>query len=115
MPNEPQKDLVVEARELFKDASPRPWLVEVHDARGDYAKIALVSRNGHFETGYYVIADDDMFCRREQAIADFRAIARAPELLRQLANEVERLRGVDGALDEIRNCDKCDLCEDHHD
>lgn len=40
-------------------------------------------------------------------------------LLRALADEVERLRCnrpriKEAALDEILDCDKCDLCEDHH-
>lgn len=39
---------------------------------------------------------------------------RAPDLLRALVDEVQRLRGVDGELDDIRECSKCDLCEDHH-
>lgn len=57
------------------EATPRPWKVEVHDARGDYARIVLVSRSPKFECSYYVIAADDMAIRREQAIADFRLIA----------------------------------------
>lgn len=39
---------------------------------------------------------------------------RTEEVLRALADQVERLRGVDGELDDINECGKCDLCEDHH-
>lgn len=33
-----------------------------------------------------------------------------PVMVARLANEVKRLRGE---LNEIYDCDKCDLCEDH--
>lgn len=35
-------------------------------------------------------------------------------MIEVMADEIERLRGVDGELDDIRECSKCDLCEDHH-
>lgn len=60
-------------------------------------------------------------------VPNSRELDRIPELLRALADEVERLRVREdevGALRQrerkrlftvidIRNCDKCDLCEDH--
>lgn len=39
---------------------------------------------------------------------------RTEAALRALADEVVCLRSLDGQLDDIRECDKCDLCEDHH-
>jgi hypothetical protein len=45
--------------------------------------------------------------------ADMSSINIRP-LLEALCGEVERLHGLDGELDDIRECDKCDLCEDHH-
>lgn len=87
-PKKPVSDLVNEARALF--ANEPPWTVETHDARGDYVRIALVRRDPSFECGYYVIADDDMQIRREQATADFRRFIQCRILLSQLCNELDQ-------------------------
>jgi hypothetical protein len=37
-----------------------------------------------------------------------------PTTCAELVWELMRLRGVDSELDDIRECSKCDLCEDHY-
>jgi len=39
--------------------------------------------------------------------------ATCAELVREVLR-LMRLRGIDDELIEVRACDKCDLCEDHH-
>lgn len=46
-------------------------------------------------------------------------LGKAEWLMRQLCDEVERLRSSkprikEAMIDEILACDKCDLCEEHH-
>lgn len=72
--------------------TPRPWLREIHNARGDEARIAIVSRDPKFETGYYVVCADDMFIRREQAIIDYGFICEAVNSFDTLRTELAAAR-----------------------
>lgn len=91
-----QRDPVKEARELLARATQGPLQAERYTGRG-----GRISRAG--TTRHNVVADI-------YSSDDFTLYARAPELLKTLCDEVDRLRGE---LNEIYDCDKCDLCEDH--
>ena len=85
--NEPRKDLVIEARELVAKATPGPFEVyPIKTMKGDIAG---------FVWGKYLSdqKDADHFWSSELVpFDDAQMYARAPELLRQLADEVEALR-----------------------
>lgn len=94
MPTEPQQtDIVSEARELLAKATLGPWRVERNTKRLEISPIrpdgqwvsmiAQVYKSGRCNGSSY----------RMPAEANAELIARAPELLRQLCDEVERLRG----------------------
>lgn len=107
MPTEPP-DLVVEARELLAKATPGPWT---------QSALAVAYIVGPADTDFEVIAsvgeyrEDGILERRfKNCASNMSLITRAPELLRQLCDEVERLRSD---LNNIYDCDKCELCEDH--
>lgn len=89
MPNELQKDLVIEARELLKSISPLPWQ--------KYTKFATHREPYSITDGNGAIIINVLFEQLtmddpEQANGNAALLVRAPELLRQLADEVERLR-----------------------
>lgn len=85
--NEPPQDLVIEARELVAKATPGPFEVyPIKTMKGDIAG---------FVWGKYLSdqKDADHFWSSELVpFDDAQMYARAPELLRQMADEVERLR-----------------------
>ena len=86
MPDTPERDVVREARELLSKATPGPWGV-------------LPSNNStlaHVETQEGTTAEQGQgftVCSiPKKRINDAELIARAPELLAALCDEVERLR-----------------------
>lgn len=88
------KDIVEEARELLANATPGPWRTSRTDR-------------------LYVLRDSDdkptvaraTGLTRDEGAANAALIARAPELLRVLADEAERLRA------ENKDVKTCDYCE----
>lgn len=78
--------------EGFPEATPRPWLREIHDARGDEARIVIVSRNPKFTSGYYVICADEMLMRRDQTIIDYGLICEAVNSYDALQEQNRKLR-----------------------
>lgn len=115
MPNTPN-DVVKEARELLST------LPEIKDAAFNL-ELALFADTVERER-------ESPFFGHSKKTA--RVYARAPELLAALCDEVEGLRdgfkdasglaniknefweSAEKELDQIRACDKCDLCEVHH-
>lgn len=89
-------DLVVEARQLLGATTQGPLKLLRYDHGGGRLRHAESST---LVADFYHEGDRELYYR-------------APELLRALADEAERLRKNATA---VYDCDKCDLCEDHHD
>lgn len=98
MSNESKSDLVVEARELLSKATPGPWTVkpiegqaefEIADAKRDWQVCCVAGYAGarRLDGNYESEANADL-------------IARTPDLLSSLCNELEQLRSQHTAARE---------------
>lgn len=94
MPTNPteQVDAVKEARELLAIATPGPWKV-YSDSRPDIVTLANVN-SGYMSERHLLSMDKygEAWGQDFENENDANLIARAPELLKTLADEVERLR-----------------------
>lgn len=81
-------DAVKRARDLLQSASqPRPWTVREDSIGPDRLRCMVIDRDGMWVADCGAAPDDAAL------------IAAAPDLLRELCEEVERLRGIDTHAD----------------
>lgn len=104
---EPEKrDIVEGARELLAKATPGPWAYMEDETF--WGEIRSCGINDDDPTAFSLIAVTPEGDERDN---DFRLIARAPELLRLLADECERLRNASRGCEHCTcACDNCAPC-----
>lgn len=97
-------------REREQNATPGPYTVEVHTFNANWKRIALVARDdeGRYETGYYVIAAENMEVRQEQAALDYRFLAAAANSIPALLAHVDQLEArIDRARRDLDGGNDC--------
>lgn len=111
-----ERDLVTEVEELLAKATPGPWVWEFVGEFDSEASNAGGFTYQHIRAGYLGVADTyhasgaqwpdgSVSPPRDGNAHDANLIAAAPELLRRLVEEVEKLRAENA---ELRKCDACE-------
>ena len=106
-----QTDIVSEARELLSGITPGQWRNE-RQVVADENSIVVGTETYNWRFVAHTNSDTDEAgeetppISEKEAVANAELIARAPELLRQLADEVERLRKANKSMaDELGHQD----------